>query len=200
MRTTPHHWALTRALCAYCPGAVATAISIGLREQSVLAGLFMCVATLLILVTTASLLPLSSHTRAAQVALVDYGAHGSPPPPLATRAPRPLAQAFGFLVEYNSRPKYLACDPHDPNARVLISQEEWQRDRPVHNIDAPNDIVGAKSGYFAECQWVGNYKRRMIPHALGWFPISAAWTIIIVRIATQTLPHNPTHTLPVDTP
>lgn len=200
MRTTPHHRALTRALCAYCPGAVATAISIGLREQSVLAGLFMCVATLLILVTAASLLPLSSHTRSAQAALVDYGAHGPPPPPLATRAPRPLAQAFGFLVEYNSRPKYLACNPPDPNARVLISQEEWQRDRPVHNTNAPNEIVGAESAYFAECQRVGNYKRRMIPHALGWFPISAAWTIIIVRIATQKLPHNPTHTLLVDTP
>ena len=145
--------------------AMAIAISIGLREQSVLAGIFML------------------HW---------------------------CTMAFGFLVEYIAVPKYLVdTTPHyrpvgayefglwerglppptpidryrnDPKALKLISQDQWQLDRPLYDIQSTNTIVGAESDYFVQAQRRQNFFRRMIPHIFGWFSCSAAWVIIIVHL------------------
>ena len=38
------------------------------------------------------------------------------------------------------------------------------------------------SDKFVEEQRFNNYVRRMVPHAMGWFPMTAAWVIILVQL------------------
>lgn len=132
-------------------------------------------------------------------------------------------QGFGFLVEYIATPKALVdTTPHyrpvgayefalwrkglplptpieryrnDPGALKLISQDQWTLDRPLYDIKATNTIVGAESDYFVQAQRRQNFFRRMVPHIFGWFTMSAAWIIIIVRPCTsQTYSHTNPHT------
>jgi len=115
----------------------------------------------------------------------------------------------GFLCEYVSVPKALKDEfehPHpksavefarwrelggyrpqaadykeDDAALKLISQSEWERDRPLY--DYKNPQLAAKDGerrdFFVRAQRTWNYVRRMVPHVLGWFPITTAWVIIV---------------------
>ena len=145
--------------------AMAISISIGLREQSILAGIFML--------------------------------HWS-------------TMAFGFLVEYISVPKYMIdTTPHwrpvgwyefqqwkqnkppptpieryrnDPRALKLISQDQWNMDRPLYDVQNTDTIVASEADLYVRQQREQNYLRRMVPHILGWFPMVAAWVIIVTHL------------------
>ena len=124
--------------------------------------------------------------------------------------------AFGFLTEYVSTPKSLVdnvnhkypvgpyqlkkfSDPsnneygktnyyQDPNALKLISQDEWECDRPMY--DNKNLVVLSQSeplglertNTMIRAQRTRNWIRRMIPHIFGWFPMMAVWFILIVQL------------------
>ena len=144
--------------CVRCPGiaaagstdgdlraglmAMVICISIGLREQSVLAGVFMC----------APRPRLPRRPRRSRLSAV-HRLHWA-------------TMAFGFLVEYASVPVYA----EDADGGKTISQDAWQSGRAL----CPQGWSG------------GGYTCRMVPHVLGWFPMAAAWTIIIARTAAQT--------------
>ena len=115
--------------------ALSIAISVGLREQSILSGIFML------------------HF---------------------------VTMLFGLLTEVFSRPKMFV-----ENGRRLISQEEWQTERPLYDARNTNTVVatepisGRRGGVWT---WKQHYIRRMLPHAIGWFPMSAAWILITAHL------------------
>ena len=145
--------------------AMAIGISIGLREQSILAGIFML------------------HW---------------------------CTMAFGFLVEYIAVPKYMLDTTahwrpvgayemdrweqdlppptpiermrNDPRALKLISQDQWNMDRPLYDAQKTDTLLGTESDLYVRQQREQNYLRRMVPHVLGWFPCTAAWVILIVHL------------------
>ena len=72
---------------------------------------------------------------------------------------------------------------NDPHALKLISQTEWDLDRPLYDVANENQPVAAQRvGYFVRAQRTRNYIRRMVPHILGWFPMSAVWFILINQL------------------
>ena len=122
-------------------------------------------------------------------------------------------QAFGFLVEYISMPKAYAdtvnhkypvgplqmkkfANPsnndygktdyyNDPHALKLISQTEWDLDRPLYDVANENQPVAVQRvGFFVRAQRTRNYIRRMVPHILGWFPMTSVWFILINQLET----------------
>lgn len=91
-----------------------------------------------------------------------------------------VTMLFGLLTEVYSRPKLLVED-----GRRLISQEEWQTTRPLYDARNTNTVVatepisGRRGGVWA---WKQHYIQRMLPHAIGWFPMTAAWVLIIAHL------------------
>ena len=75
----------------------------------------------------------------------------------------------------------------DPRALKLLSQDQWNQDRPLYDIQNPDlPVAKERRDYFVGSQRTLNYIRRMVPHIFGWFTMSSAWFIIIVRFTTQT--------------
>tara|TARA_B100000787_G_scaffold112863_1_gene84047 strand:+ start:1177 stop:1581 length:405 start_codon:yes stop_codon:yes gene_type:complete len=129
----------------------------------------------------------------------------------ATPHYRPVG-AYEFALWRRGRPLPTPIERYrnDPGALKLISQDQWtldvRLDRPLYDIKATNTIVGAESHYFVQAQRRQNFARRMIPrmipHIFGWFTMSAAWIIIIVRPCnsqTHSWTHSKTQTLLVHT-
>ena len=115
--------------------ALSIAISVGLREQNILSGIFML------------------HF---------------------------VTMLFGLLTEVYSRPKLLVEE-----GRRLISQEEWQTARPLYDARNTNTVVatepisGRRGGVWT---WKRHYIQRMLPHAIGYVPMTAAWVLIIAHL------------------
>lgn len=218
--------------------AVAIAISIGIREQSVLASIFMLHFTTMVRYiaperATPGIAPIFARVLARTPHLLP----NCPP-----------WQCYGFLTEYISVPKAmvdttnyqypigplqvaefakagrLASDiaPYgdggntdyrrDPRALKLISQDQWELERPVYDIQDTAKALGKESDYFVQAQRTNNYVRyatrhsniphahtsssgplkhttrshlpgrRMVPHVLGYFPMTAAWVIMITHL------------------
>ena len=145
--------------------AMGIAISIGLREQSILAGIFML------------------HWATMGFGfLVEYI---STPKALVDTTPhyRPVgAYEFALWRQGKKLPSPIERYRNDPGALKLISQDQWTLDRPLYDIKATNTVVGAESDYFVQAQRRQNFVRRMIPHVFGWFTMSAAWIIIVVHL------------------
>jgi hypothetical protein len=144
--------------------AMGIAISIGLREQSILAGIFMLHwATM----AFGFLVEYISTPKA----LVDTTIHYRP------------VGAYEFALWQKGLPLPTPIERYrnDPGALKLISQDQWTLDRPLYDIKSTNTVVGAESDYFVQAQRRQNFYRRMIPHIFGWFTMAAAWVIIIVR-------------------
>ena len=65
-----------------------------------------------------------------------------------------------------------------------------QGDRPYAEVETWNKKAAQTrdprlvemSDYYIEAQRCNNYIRRMLPHALGWFPMVTAWVIIVVHL------------------
>ena len=88
--------------------------------------------------------------------------------------------ALGYLTEQFSRPKLLIED-----GKRLISQEDWQVERALYDAQNTNTVIatepvsGRRGGVLA---WNQRYLSRMLPHAVGWIPMSGAWALIIVHL------------------
>ena len=90
------------------------------------------------------------------------------------RSPLPSRQAFGFLTEYISVPRAVAHETGDRRCHAaprLISQSEWEGDQ----------LSGSYTDSALRKRRCLNFVRRMVPHTLGYFPMFAAWTIMVVR-------------------
>ena len=73
---------------------------------------------------------------------------------------------------------------NDPSALKLISQESWDADRPMFDLDddtAPIGLVKSMA-FFVRSQRTRNYLRRMVPHIFGWFTMSSVWFILIAQL------------------
>ncbi len=118
--------------------------------------------------------------------------------------------AFGFLVEYIAMPKAFVDEKRhaypigpdqldkfrkgeddygrtnyytDPRALKLLSQDQWNQDRPLYDIQNPDlPVAKERRDYFVGSQRTLNYIRRMVPHIFGWFTMSSAWFIIIAHL------------------
>ena len=158
--------------------AMAIAISIGLREQSILAGIFMlhwCTMAFGFLV----------EYIAVPKYMLDTTAHW-----------RPVGAYEMDLWERHKRPP-TAVERYrnDPRALKLISQDQWNMDRPLYDVQKTDTLLATESDLYVRQQREQNYLRRMVPHVFGWFPCTAAWVIIIVRTSTQTYCHTNPPTL-----
>ena len=119
--------------------------------------------------------------------------------------------AFGFLVEYISTPKAYTdnvnhkypigpmqmkkfADPNnneygktdyyeDPHALKLISQTEWECDRPLYDVaNQAQPVAVQRVRYFVRAQRTRNYIRRMVPHIFGWFPMTSVWFWLFTQL------------------
>ena len=170
--------------------AMSIGISLGIREQNALASIFMCAVA-------------HSHPRHTR-SLTDRAR--------APRRLHWCTMAFGFLVEYISTPKAFVDEKNhqypigplqfqkfregradygltdyyrDPRALKIISQDQWTKDRPLYDIMNPDQPVAEeRRDFFVGAQRTLNYIRRLVPHVFGWFAMSSAWIIIIVRFST----------------
>jgi hypothetical protein len=102
---------------------------------------------------------------------------------------------LGFLTELYSRPAIIADTKNyqwpvgrlgftgkpdyrnDPTALHLLSQDTWEGDRPIRDPTTGEAI--ASTAKFTQAQRCSNYFRRLVPHALGWFPFCTALAVTI---------------------
>ena len=130
--------------------AMSIAIAIGIREQNTLASIFM-------LHHTAMFLGLLTEYISVPKGLVDTKNYKFPVGALQLRKWHNLDPSHG-LTDYR----------RDPRALKLISQTEWERERPVYDIQDAKKVLGPESEYFISAQRRNNFVRRMLPHVLGW--------------------------------
>jgi len=128
------------------------ATSMGIREQYTLACLFMlCWCTMV----CGWLCELYSRPQIRK----DTTSYGNP------------VGRLGFI----NKPDYT----NNSNALHLISQDQWEGDRPIRDADGnfitPTD--GTKDYRWA--QRMSNYTRRMLPHVFGIFPFMTCVVIVV---------------------
>lgn len=145
---------------------MALGITLGIREQYALSGLFMltwCCMAFGFLVEYVS----------TPKAVVDTVNHKYPVGPLQLRRfADPLNNDYGKTDYYN-----------DPTALKLISQTDWDADRPLYDVlndDVP--IAPQRAGWFVRAQRTRNYIRRMVPHIFGWFPMTSVWFWLFTQL------------------
>lgn len=164
--------------------AMAIAISVGLREQSILAGIFMCATTLvappLMLAHSVCVACAGSIGRPWQRSRFEFHSHDTP---RTARLTNSLVtwQAFGFLVGYAARPTELIDTT--PHYRPVGAYEFglWGSNNPPPKPDERyrNDPSALK--LISQVHWTLDRQWRMVPHIFGWFTMTAAWVVIIVR-------------------
>ena len=145
---------------------MALGITLGIREQYALSGLFMltwCCMGFGFLVEYVG----------TPKAMVDTANHKYPVGPLQLRRfSDPSNNEYGKTDYYN-----------DPTALKLISQTDWDADRPLYDVmndDVP--IAPQRVGWFIRAQRTRNYIRRMVPHILGWFPMTSVWFWLFTQL------------------
>ena len=145
--------------------AMSIAISLGIREQNALASVFMlhwCTMAFGFLVEYIS----------TPKAYVDEKNHFYPIGPLQFQKFRDGVDDYGRTDYYR-----------DPRALKLLSQDQWTKDRPLYDIQNPDDPVAKdRQDFFVGAQRTLNYIRRMVPHVFGWFAMSSAWIIMIAHL------------------
>jgi len=122
--------------------AVAIAISIGIREQSVLASIFM-------LHFTTMCFGFLTEYISVPKAMVDVKNHKYPIGPEQFRKWHSTADPNYGKTDYRN----------DPRALKLISQDQWELERPVYDIRDTAKALGAESDYFVSAQRTNNYVR-----------------------------------------
>tara|TARA_B100000963_G_scaffold345354_1_gene349366 strand:+ start:1426 stop:3006 length:1581 start_codon:yes stop_codon:yes gene_type:complete len=146
--------------------SIALAITLGIREQNTLAGLFM-------LTWSCQAFGFLVEYISVPKALVDTVNHKYPIGPL---------QMEKFADRNNN--DYGKTDYYqDPHALKLISQTEWDLDRPLYDVaNTTRPVAVQRMGYFVRAQRTRNYVRRMVPHIFGWFPMTSVWYILINQL------------------
>ena len=158
--------------------AMGIAISVGLREQSILASIFMLhVATMFF-----GLLTEYVSTPKYDDDLNEYRNPIGPDQWNEYKAflnPTSIPEGLDVTGRNTFKPNY----DTDRNALKIIHPTEWSGDRPADHVraDVGKGLTGGND-YFVFAQRRRNFVRRMLPHALGYFPMAAAWVIIIVHL------------------
>ena len=144
--------------------AMAMGITLGIREQYALAGIFMLTwAT-----QTYGFLTVYISTPKAYV---DKDNYKYPVGPYQLQKFAEGAADYGLTDYYR-----------DPNALKLIDQTEWEADRPLYDIkNAPEMPVG-KAYILVRAQRTANWLRRMVPHVFGWFTMTSVWFILFTQL------------------
>lgn len=163
--------------------ALAIALSLGIREQNALAGIFM--------------LHWSTMWFGFLVEYVSVPKYKLDDTEYAV--PSGFAEVEAFVKNGETKfPVNYADENLGRNALKLIDQYEWEGDRPSRDLRAYSAASGAPASADAATPAVAktskypwsniqgqkcrNYVRRMVPHVLGWFPISAAWVMMIHQL------------------
>jgi len=153
--------------------AMTIAISIGIREQNTLAGIFMlhwCTMMYGLLVEYISV----------PKQMPDYNKYKNPVGEQQFDSWRKQLEGGATNIRFQTDYR------RDARALKLISQTEWEGDQPYADIKQWNeDAVKFNDPSLPEindkhvsAQRCNNYIRRMFPHVIGWFPMVAAWIII----------------------
>ena len=152
--------------------AMSMAITLGIREQYALAGIFM----LTFATQTYGFLTEWSSTPKAYV---DEQNYKYPVGPYQLKKYAEGAADYG-VTNYHE----------DPNALKLIDQTEWFMDRPMYEFKAAPEVVtrGAvgtwwKTSYSnARAQRTASWLRRMVPSIFGWFTMTSVWFILFTQL------------------
>ena len=152
--------------------AMSMAITLGIREQYALAGIFM----LTFATQTYGFLTEWSSTARAHVDKQNYK---YPVGPYQLKKFAEGAADYG-VTNYHE----------DPNALKLIDQTEWLMDRPMHELQAAAPEVvtrGAVSTWWkahsnVRAQRTASWLRRMVPSVFGWFTMTSVWFILFTQL------------------
>lgn len=152
--------------------AMSMAITLGIREQYALAGIFMLTFATQ---TYGFLCEWSSVPKA----YVDEQNYKYPVGPYQLKKYAEGAADYG-VTNYHE----------DPNALKLIDQTEWFMDRPMYEFKAAPEVVtrGAvgtwwKTSYSnARAQRTASWLRRMVPSIFGWFTMTSVWFILFTQL------------------
>ena len=146
--------------------AMGMAITLGIREQYALAGIFM-------LTWATQTYGFLTEYISTPKAFMDEENHKYPVGPLQLKKfSDPSNNEYGKTDYYK-----------DPNALKLISQTEWTSDRPLYDIKNPQQPVGIERiDYLVRAQRTRNWIRRMVPHVFGWFTMTSVWFILVVQL------------------
>lgn len=79
--------------------------------------------------------------------------------------------------------------PGNPRALKLISQDEWEGDRPLRWWNKKRGVWYAYeyNNTSISLQYFNNFVRRMLPHAFGYIPMTGAWVMMIKFLETSKL-------------
>lgn len=98
-------------------------------------------------------------------------APGAPPPTL--RGEEWPSKGWGFF----GVPDY----DNDPMAIRIISEEQWEGDRPLFDYNDPNVPYYDGADVYVFAQRFSNYVRRMLPWSVGLLPGTVPWAIIGIQ-------------------
>ncbi len=144
--------------------AMAMGITLGIREQYALAGIFM-------LTWATQTYGFLTEYISTPKAYVDKDNYKYPVGPYQLQKFAEGAADYGLTDYYR-----------DPNALKLIDQTEWEADRPMYDIkNAPEMPVG-KAYILVRAQRTANWLRRMVPHVFGWFTMTSVWFILFTQL------------------
>ena len=144
--------------------AMAMGITLGIREQYALAGIFMLTWA------TQSYGFLTEYISTPK-AYVDKNNYKYPVGPYQLKKFAEGASDYGVTDYYR-----------DPNALKLISQTEWEADRPMYDIKNAPPVPNGQVYAHVRSQRTANWLRRMVPHVFGWFTMSSVWFILVVQL------------------
>jgi len=156
----------------------------GLREQNILAGIFMLHWSTMMFGFLVEYVSVPKYHA-------DYTKYRTPIGP----------EQFNDFVQSADKENWTTqVDYSDPdrgrNALKLIDQAEWEGDTPAADLRTAHQrmekdaaavreqggdgaLVYRRYRRFIWSQKCRNYVRRMVPHVIGWFPMTAAWVMII---------------------
>ena len=151
--------------------AMAMAITLGIREQYALAGIFM-------LTWATQTYGFLTEYISTPKAYADKNNYKYPVGPSQLQKFAAGASDYGLTDYYE-----------DPRALKLIDQTEWSQDRPQYDIkeqfkETPAFAVRAVTLIYdnVRAQRTANWYRRMVPHVFGWFTMTSVWFILVVQL------------------
>ncbi len=144
--------------------AMAMGITLGIREQYALAGIFM-------LTWATQTYGFLTEYISTPKAYVDKNNYKYPVGPYQLKKFADGAADYGVTDYYR-----------DPAALKLISQTEWEADRPMYDIKNTPEVPDSQAYIHVRSQRTANWLRRMVPHVFGWFTMTSVWFILCVQL------------------
>lgn len=153
--------------------AMSMAITLGIREQYALAGIFM-------LTFATQTYGFLTEWSSVPKAYVDEQTYKYPVGPYQRKKFAEGAADYG-VTNYHE----------DPHALKLIDQDEWFMDRPMYEVKAAPEVVVTRGAVGtwrttgssnARAQRTASWLRRMVPSIFGWFTMTSVWFILFTQL------------------